>query len=132
MFLVHILSMPALIFQLETNTPDCVKTLQSHVLLERSLDLLGKDQSLKIITNSLKGTQSLALLANLIHLFYLEPNETATALGFPTFTVFNKLILLAMCPAYNITLHFAVCVYEITSKYTKLGWTKGRNFFAVA
>lgn len=94
MFLVHILSIPALIYQLETNVPDCVKSLQSHTILERSLELLGKEQSLKIIINSLKGTQSLALLANLIHLFYLEPNETVNALGFPTFTVIIVLSLL--------------------------------------
>lgn len=87
MFLVHILSMPALIYQLESIVPDCIQTLQVHIILERSLDLLGKEQSLKIITNSLKGTQSLALLANLINLFYLEPMESAVVLGFPSFTV---------------------------------------------
>ena len=91
MFLVNILSMPALIHQLETIIPDCIQTLQSHTILERSLDLLGTDQSMKIISNSMKGTQSLALLANLINLFHLEPIEMATVLGFPKFTVSAQL-----------------------------------------
>lgn len=89
MFLVHILSTPALIYQIETNVPDSLQIFQTHSILERSLDLLEKEQNMKIITNSMKGTQSLALLANLIHLFHLEPIETATKFGFPTFTVTN-------------------------------------------
>lgn len=87
MFLVHILSVPALIYQIETIVPECMQTIQMHTILERSLDLLENEQSMKIISYSLKGTQSLALLANIIHLFYLEPIESATELGFPTFTV---------------------------------------------
>lgn len=90
MFLVHILSTPALIYQIEANVNDSLQIFQTHSILERSLDLLEKEQNMKIITNSMKGTQSLALLANLIHLFHLEPIETATKFGFPTFTV-NKL-----------------------------------------
>lgn len=87
MFLVHILSTPALIYQIEANVPDSLQLFQTHSILERSLDLLEKEQNMKIITNSMKGTQSLALLANLIHLFHLEPIETAAKFGFPTFTV---------------------------------------------
>lgn len=72
---------------METLVAECIQTLQSHAILERTLEILEKEQSLKIIINSMKGTQSLALLANLIHLFYLEPIESAQQLGFPTFTV---------------------------------------------
>lgn len=87
MFLVHILSMPALIHQIENSIPECSEILHTHKILERSLQLLGTDQSLKITVNSMKGTQSLALLANLINLFYLEPMESAAELAFPSFTV---------------------------------------------
>lgn len=87
MFLVHILSMPALIYQMETLVPESIQTLQSHAILERTLEILESEQSVKIIINSMKGTQSLALLANIIHLFYLEPMELAQQLGFPAFTV---------------------------------------------
>lgn len=89
MFLVHILSVPALVYQIETNVPDSMQIFQTNTLLERSLELLEKDQNMKIITNSMKGTQSLALLANLIHLFNVEQIEAATEIGFPTFTVNN-------------------------------------------
>lgn len=87
MYLVHILSMSALVYQIETCVPESMQLFQQHSILSRSLELLEKEQSMKIITNSMKGTQSLALLANLIHLFHLEPLETATTLSFPTFTV---------------------------------------------
>lgn len=87
MFLVHILSTPALIYQIEAHVADSLQLFHTHSVLERSLSMLEKEQNMKIITNSMKGTQSLALLANLIHLFHLEPIETATDMGFPTFTV---------------------------------------------
>lgn len=87
MFLVHILSTPALIYQIEAHVSDSLQLFHTHRILKRSLDLLEQEQNMKIITNSMKGTQSLALLANLIHLFHLEPIETATTFGFPLFMV---------------------------------------------
>lgn len=87
MFLVQILSTPALIYQIEAHVPDSLQSFQTYSILKRSLDLLEEEQNMKIINNSMKGTQSLALLANLIHLFHLEPIETATTFGFPLFTV---------------------------------------------
>lgn len=104
MYLVHILSTPALIYQIETHVPDSLLLFQTHSILKRSLDLLETEQNMKIITNSMKGTQSLALLANLIHLFHLEPIETATTFGFPTFTVSSKIfepIIIQKCMAEN-------------------------------
>lgn len=87
MFLVHILSVPALIYQVESNVPDSMQLFLSNNILKYSLDLLEKEQNMKIVINSIKGTQSLALLANLIHLFHVEPIESATKLGFPVFMV---------------------------------------------
>lgn len=97
MFLVHILSVPAIIYQMETLVGECIQTLQSHTILQRTLEILETEQSMKIIINSMKGTQSLALLANVIHLFYLEPVELAQELGFPKFTV-------------GFPIYFGVCV----------------------
>lgn len=87
MFLVHIFSMPALLYHIESMASDCLQTIQSHNILKRTLNILEDEQSMKIIMNSMKGTQSLALLANIVHLFHLEPIETAQPLAFPTFTV---------------------------------------------
>lgn len=86
MFLVQILSMPALVYHLEQMAADSLQALQTHQILQRSLVLLETEQSLKIITNSMQGTQSLALLANIVHLFYLEPAANTVDLGFPAFT----------------------------------------------
>lgn len=91
MFLVQILSVPALVYHLEDISRDSIQSLQTNEMLQRTLTLLDDDQSLKIITNSMQGTQSLALLANLIHLFFLEPTNNTIELGFPVFTV--KIIL---------------------------------------
>lgn len=87
MFLVQILSVPALVHHLDEIAGDSVQTLQTNEMLQRTLTLLDDDQSMKIITNSMQGTQSLALLANIIHLFYLEPVNNTVDLAFPVFTV---------------------------------------------
>lgn len=87
MFVVQILSMPAIIYFLEQHAPDSLQSLQSHEMLQKTLQLLIQDDSMKIITNSMKGTQSLALLANIVQLFYLEPIKNTIALGYYSFTV---------------------------------------------
>lgn len=89
MFVVQILSMPALIYFLEQHTPDSLQSLQTHDILQRTLQLLIQDDSMKIIINSLQGTQSLALLANIVQLFYLEPMKNAVTSGYPSFTVIH-------------------------------------------
>lgn len=107
MYIVQILSLPALVYQIEMNVNDSMQMFHTHNMLERSLELLEKEQNMKIITNSLKGCQTLALLANLIHLFDLESIksiETATKLGFPSFTV----ICYCRCPMSNGFSNFVV------------------------
>lgn len=79
--------MPALIYFLEQNASDSLQSLQSRDILQRTLNLLIQDDSMKIITNSMQGTQSLALLANIVQLFYLEPMKNAVESGYPSFTV---------------------------------------------
>ena len=56
-------------------------------MLSRSVKLLNDDQTMKVVVNSLQGTQILSLLANIVHLFHLESVTSATELGFPDFTV---------------------------------------------
>ncbi|XP_055603110.1 ubiquitin-protein ligase E3B [Uranotaenia lowii] len=85
-FLVQILSVPGIIFQLEQFTQECLNNLQTHHILEKSLDLLGIDASMKYVVNTLQNSHILALLANIVHLYYLEPPENASKLAYPTFT----------------------------------------------
>lgn len=87
MFVTKILSVPAILYQLENSSIECINSLQTQNILEKCLNLLASEQSMRIVNNSLRGTESLALLANLIHLFNLEPLESAAELGFPNFVV---------------------------------------------
>lgn len=101
------------------NVNDSMQMFHTHNMLERSLELLEKEQNMKIITNSLKGCQTLALLANLIHLFDLESIksiETASKLGFPSFTVNFCLAIVSMLAMSNGFSNFvffhSVCLFE--------------------
>lgn len=72
MFLVQVLSVPALVHHLEQMAPESLAQLQSLEVLSRALVLLEGEQSMKIIANSMQGTQSLALIANMVQLFQLD------------------------------------------------------------
>lgn len=87
MFLVQILTVPAVIYHLEHLAVDSLNLLQTCQILQRSIALLIDPQSLKIIAYSMRGTQLLSLLANIVHLFYLEPQASCLELGPYTFTV---------------------------------------------
>lgn len=72
MFLVQVLSVPALVHHLEQMTSESLVQLQTLEVLSRALVLLEGEQSMKIIANSMQGTQSLALIANMVQLFHLD------------------------------------------------------------
>ncbi|XP_059616047.1 ubiquitin-protein ligase E3B [Phlebotomus argentipes] len=93
MFLIHVLSVPALVATVETHIPEFMAQLQSLKILQLSVDLLGAEISMRVITNSIQGTQTLALLANLVHLFNMEPLPIATEMAFPTFTIVTTKLL---------------------------------------
>merc|ERR1719193_43275 len=75
MFLLHVMSVPALIRHLETLAPDTLTTLTSANLFAKSLDLLSNDQNTRIVFNSLEGNYALCLLANLVHLGSLPTSK---------------------------------------------------------
>lgn len=81
MFLVQILSVPALVHHLHQLAAESLAAVQSLALLQRSLRLLENEQSMKIIANSMKGTQSLALLANVVQLFQMHVVVAATTVA---------------------------------------------------
>ncbi|XP_060602901.1 ubiquitin-protein ligase E3B-like [Ruditapes philippinarum] len=72
LFVLNILSVPALVHHLSTTAPDCLTHLITNRVFKRSLDLLTNEQSTRIIFNSLEGNYALCLLANLIQLGYSE------------------------------------------------------------
>lgn len=75
LFLLHILSIPALVYHLSTISPESLNVLSSHNLLKRSIELLVLEQNARIVFNALEGNYALCLLANIVHLAHIE-NET--------------------------------------------------------
>lgn len=56
-------------------------------ILNKSLELLSGDQDMRIVFNILEGNYALCLLANIIHLAYIEKETVLQQIAFPTFTV---------------------------------------------
>ncbi|XP_069135904.1 ubiquitin-protein ligase E3B-like [Argopecten irradians] len=71
-FILHILSVPAIVCHMSTMSPACLTQMVTHRIFKRSLDLLTNEQSTRIIFNSLEGNYALCLLANLVQLGYME------------------------------------------------------------
>ncbi|XP_048241193.1 ubiquitin-protein ligase E3B-like [Haliotis rufescens] len=71
-FLLHILSVPAIIYHISHTAHECMSSLITHRIFKRCLDLMTNEQSTRIIFNSLEGNYALCLMANLIHLGYTE------------------------------------------------------------
>ncbi|MBN3304295.1 UBE3B ligase, partial [Amia calva] len=70
-FLIHIMSVPAVISHLNTLTPECMVTIQTHELLRKFILFLSREEQCGDICVCLEGSHTLCLLGNLIHLAYL-------------------------------------------------------------
>ncbi|KAB7504674.1 Ubiquitin-protein ligase E3B, partial [Armadillidium nasatum] len=82
---IHIFSVPALIHHLVTLAPDGLRMFHSHKIFEKILEFVYEEQNLRIVFNTLEGCYALCLLANLVHLAYLERETSLPELAFPTF-----------------------------------------------
>lgn len=82
-FICQILSIPALIFQIEHYCPDMLKNLQNRELFEKSINLIYEKDNFRFITGCLQGAKLLALTANLIHMYNIEPLEKSQELVYP-------------------------------------------------
>lgn len=89
-FVCQILSIPALVFQLEHFTPDAMKNFQSRGITEKCIDLIYDKENFKFISNSLQGAKLLALTANMIQLFFMERSEKAQEMSYPQVTLMMK------------------------------------------
>ena len=67
-YLLNVLSIPALTLHLKQSSPDSLAMLQRHRVVARSVELLSQEQQLKIHFNALEGSYALCLTANLVHL----------------------------------------------------------------
>ncbi|XP_039770984.1 ubiquitin-protein ligase E3B isoform X2 [Ornithorhynchus anatinus] len=70
-FLVHILSVPAIVSHLSALSPECLTMLESHDLLHKFIVFLSHEDQCKDVCMCLEGSHTLCLLGNLIHLGYL-------------------------------------------------------------
>lgn len=114
LFLLHILSVPALVHHLLNIAPEAVTLLNSHGLFRRSLDILVVEQNMRILFNALEGNYALCLLANLVHLAYLNiENLNSRLLDF----VHVSTKLLESCQKYVVNKRS-----NLTHWHPILGW----------
>ncbi|XP_059843871.1 ubiquitin-protein ligase E3B isoform X2 [Hypanus sabinus] len=71
-FLLHIMSVPALVMHLSTIVPECMSTIHSHELLRKFILFLSRDEQCSDICVCLEGSHTLCLLGNLIYLAYVS------------------------------------------------------------
>ncbi|KAL7839153.1 hypothetical protein SRHO_G00258110 [Serrasalmus rhombeus] len=71
-FLIHIMSVPAIISHLNTLTPDCMITIQTHDLMRKFILFVSREEQCSDICVCLEGSHTLCLLGNLIQLGYLN------------------------------------------------------------
>ncbi|KAG5678886.1 hypothetical protein PVAND_008514 [Polypedilum vanderplanki] len=82
-FVCQILSIPALVYHLVEFCPDILKNFQSRDLFEKCIDMISDKDNFKFVSGSLQGAKLLALTANLIQLYSMEPPEKAQNLAYP-------------------------------------------------
>jgi len=96
LYLLHILSVPGLVYHVATMCPDSLAMMQGENEVEQSLllstvKLLSQDQQLKIHFNALEGSYALCLTANLVQLVSMAPSLTSTQLV-PVVTTLTQLL----------------------------------------
>ncbi|KAM9811228.1 ubiquitin-protein ligase E3B [Neosynchiropus ocellatus] len=71
-FLIHIMSVPAIVSHLNVLTPECMTSIQTHELLRKFILFLSHEEQCSDICVCLEGSHTLCLLGNLIHLGFLN------------------------------------------------------------
>ncbi|KAM4049389.1 ubiquitin-protein ligase E3B [Anomaloglossus baeobatrachus] len=70
-FLIHIMSVPALISHLSVLTPDRLSVIESNGLFHKFVLFLSREEQCRDVCVCLEGSHTLCLLGNLIHLGHL-------------------------------------------------------------
>uniref|UniRef100_A0A146L582 Ubiquitin-protein ligase E3B n=1 Tax=Lygus hesperus TaxID=30085 RepID=A0A146L582_LYGHE len=119
MFLIHILSVPALVLHLLQLAPECVGVLETSGLLNRSLELLIVQQDMRIVFNALEGSYALCLIANLIHLAYIQRSVVIENDPYIFTVVITS--LMSSCQSYVVSKQS-----NLTHWHPVLGWFSQR------
>ncbi|XP_004709597.1 ubiquitin-protein ligase E3B [Echinops telfairi] len=72
-FLIHIMSVPALVTHLSTLAPERLTVLESHDLLRKFIIFLRDGERCRDVCESLEGCHTLCLMGNLLHMGSLSP-----------------------------------------------------------
>ncbi|XP_069070843.1 ubiquitin-protein ligase E3B isoform X2 [Pleurodeles waltl] len=96
-FLIHIMSVPAIVSHLSTLTPERLSVLESHELFRKFIIFLSHEEQCSEVCTCLEGSHTLCLLGNLIDL----GNMTEKALEEETNIFVSVLIhMLCYCQKY--------------------------------
>ncbi|KAK5910182.1 hypothetical protein CesoFtcFv8_004042 [Champsocephalus esox] len=71
-FLLHIMSVPAVVSHLSVLTPECMASMHTHDLLRKFILFLSREEQCLDICVCLEGSHTLCLLGNLIHLGFFS------------------------------------------------------------
>nr|CAD7569227.1 unnamed protein product [Timema californicum] len=116
MFVIHILSVPALVLHVQNLAPECIQVFVNHNILTKSLELLNSEQNIRIVFNTLEGNYALCLVGNLVHLAYIQKDDSLKEVFFPTFTfVISR--MLESCQNYVVSKQS-----NLTYWHPVLGW----------
>lgn len=119
-FVLHILSVPGLVVQLEKLSPDSLVLMEKHAVVAKVVTLLSQEQQLRILFNSLEGSYALCLTANLVHLISRMSEEE-----------FDKLDLLGLIFVFTRLLES--CGQYVTAKQSNLShWHPVLGWFSVS
>jgi len=81
LFLLHILSVPALTFHLYLLAPDSLTLMTSSLPVKDVCGFLSNDQNLLVLFNALEANYGLCLLANIVHWICLDVKNISANLA---------------------------------------------------
>nr|CAD7199399.1 unnamed protein product [Timema douglasi] len=94
----------------------CIQVFVNHNILTKSLELLNSEQNIRIVFNTLEGNYALCLVGNLVHLAYIQKDDSLKEVFFPTFTfVISR--MLESCQNYVVSKQS-----NLTYWHPVLGW----------
>lgn len=116
MYIIQILSVPALVQHMIQISQESIMTFRSHSVFDKCMEFLSTDQNMRIVFNTLEGNYALCLLANLIQLAHTERDHAMPETYYPTFVLVTTRFLDA-CQQY------VVCKKgNLSNWHPVLGW----------
>ncbi|XP_004930382.1 ubiquitin-protein ligase E3B [Bombyx mori] len=93
MYIIQILSVPTLVYQMQQLSPESIAAYRTHSMFDKSIEFLSTDQNMRIVFNTLEGNYALCLLGNLIQLAHLEKDHAMKETYYPAFILVSTRFL---------------------------------------